>query len=919
MTAAQWQSCWSIYNEVKGLPAFSRQAFVESSSSDPEVILEVLTLLNASDPANETEAAMATRTGAAIGKYEVGDMLGAGGMGEVYAARDTSLGRAVALKLLRPDSVGDAASIKRFVGEARAASALNHPNIVTVYEVIPSDFGLAIAMELVEGKSLREHIAAGLSLPDVIACGRQIALALEAAHAASIVHRDVKPENIMLRPDGVVKVLDFGLARELHGSGESAASSTAGLPGGTLKYMSPEQLRGERVTGASDVFALGMVLYEMSTGRHPFASGQLWEVAGAIANSDPAPPAKGNPAIPAHLNRLILAMLAKNPAERPTASDAARVLAGEQEAPRVRRRRIGGRWWAAAAVAAAAIGAGVAVSRLDFRAPRELAFYDVTTNAEGNPVLAAALSPDGKRFVYADESGLFLRDAVERSSAIPLNGPENLFAQRIVWPPNGRSLTVSLMHKETRQPSIWYVDLDGAAPRLIREGAREGTPSPDGTQIAFSSPDSHDLFVAPMAGGEDRKIAVDETGKGFPVLAWSAKNGRVGYLNRRETEAVYRWVDPATGGVTASQPMAPAGSGTMMADGTLLIRRPVKAAVNLWIHDIDPRTGAQRVQPRQITYFKPDTLEAMEHLSASADGSRVLTVRSLLQAETFVAEFDPTSGRLKDTVRLTFDKKADYPHAWTRDGKSVIFESSRRSGEFDLYQQAVGDRMATALSPGLFKKALAQMTADGRWILFMGWTTSPGEAALYRIPAGGGAAAPVPIGGPLDEFRCALKVKRCVLRTIERDRFVFWALDAESGKGRELVRVPGAAPMLGDWALSSSGTEIAIPVHSSSEARLRVFALEGPRAGVERIIEVPGQRGLGGIAYRADDQGWFGSVSSRQTGSQLLHIGLTGQSQTLRDCSACTLTHLWAVPSPDGRHVALLDFVHEANVAILDR
>ena len=921
MTAGQWQSCWAIYHEAQGLQASSRKAFVESSSSDLEVIEEVCTLLslNADGHAGETAAATSPRAGAIIGKYEVGSLLGAGGMGEVYSARDTVLGRPVAIKFLRPVSLGDPVAVKRFVGEARAASALNHPNIVTVYEVIPSDFGLAIAMELVDGKSLREY-AAGLDAADVIHCSRQIALALDAAHTAGIVHRDIKPENIFLRPDGIVKVLDFGLARELPRADIGGVNSTAGLPEGTLKYMSPEQLRGERVTSASDIFSLGLLMYELSAGEHPFASAQLWEVAGAIANADPVRPSRRKATVPEHLDRLILAMLAKNPAQRPTAADVASVLAGEQAAPRFARIRKGRRLWWVAAAAAVGLGAIAAISLL-WKTPQEPAFQDLTTNAEGNPVRAAGLSPDGKRFAYADASGLFLRDAVVGSSANPLSAPKDLRIERILWGRNGRFLVVWGVHTDTGQPSIWSVDPGGAAPRLIRQGAQEGTPSPDGTRIAFTNSDTGDLLVAPFAGGEARKIA-SWSANNFIALAWSADGNRIGYSKVRGP-AVYEWVDVTTHQVTASLRQTLADSAMMLADGTFMLLRVTGSSNrNVEIYDLDSRTGVQRGAPRQITHLIGNQLT---QLSASSDGRRVLVLQGFAQAEIFVADFDAKSLRLQNTVRLTFEKNADYPHAWTPDSKSVIFESSRGAGQYDLYRQTVGDPIATAYSPGPPQKALAQLTPDGRWILFFGWTNSQDEPALYRMPAAGGVSIPVPIGGgPLDSFRCSpAGGRRCVLRTLDHGDFVFWELDPESGKGRELVRVPGAAPMRGDWALSSSGTEIAIPVHSSRDARLRVFAVEGPRKGVERIVELPGQHDLGAIAYRADDKGWFAGVKSAR-GSQLLHVGLTGKTHYLagmvlylRGGNIGEL--MFAVPSPDGRHVAFVDYIHEANVMILDR
>jgi serine/threonine protein kinase len=204
-------------------------------------------------------------------------------MGEVYAARDTELDRPVALKFLLSEADGDRSGIRRFVREAKAASALNHPNILTVYEVVHAGSGLAIAMELVEGKAFREFCSRSLSLEQVVDLGRQVASALATAHEKGLVHRDIKPENLVLRQDGLVKVLDFGLAREF--STQAATNTqTTGLDTavGTPRYMSPEQLRGDTLTGATDLFSLGIVLYELATCRHPFAADFTWETAYAI-------------------------------------------------------------------------------------------------------------------------------------------------------------------------------------------------------------------------------------------------------------------------------------------------------------------------------------------------------------------------------------------------------------------------------------------------------------------------------------------------------------------------------------------------------------------------------------------------------------------------------------------------------------
>ena len=210
-------------------------------------------------------------SGTRIGVYEVRSMLGAGGMGEVYCGTDTRLDRPVALKILRAAEHENIERVRRFEHEARAASALNHPNIVTIYDIAESEQGRVIAMELVQGQTLRELIGQRPAIEIVTHVGRQIAQALRVAHDAGIVHRDIKPENIMVRADGYVKVLDFGVARLVRSTDAEAtvAAPAAGIFG-TLRYMSPEQSRGEEIAGASDIFSLGLVLYELTTGDHPF-------------------------------------------------------------------------------------------------------------------------------------------------------------------------------------------------------------------------------------------------------------------------------------------------------------------------------------------------------------------------------------------------------------------------------------------------------------------------------------------------------------------------------------------------------------------------------------------------------------------------------------------------------------------------
>ncbi|MFN0123092.1 MAG: protein kinase domain-containing protein [Blastocatellia bacterium] len=264
--------------------------------------------------------------GQRLGHYQIISLLGAGGMGEVWLAEDTRLRRRVALKLLPAHLTREPERVRRFEQEALAISALNHPNIITLHEIGEDSAGAYLVMEHVQGRTLRALAAEPAALASLWTWGVQMARALGAAHAAGIVHRDIKPENIMVRDDGYVKILDFGLARLTaeHETPPEAATLIKTNPGallGTVKYMSPEQARGEQPGAATDIFSLGVVLYELATGRHPFPGASMLGVLQAITSETPAPPARLNTAIPAPITALILRMLEKDARARPAARE----------------------------------------------------------------------------------------------------------------------------------------------------------------------------------------------------------------------------------------------------------------------------------------------------------------------------------------------------------------------------------------------------------------------------------------------------------------------------------------------------------------------------------------------------------------------------------------------------------------------
>jgi predicted ATPase len=338
VNAERYEKVGQIFHAALELPRERWPAFLSGAcGADDDLRREVASLLAAHEQAGDFVASPALNVAAEwlareeagtvsgrVGAYEVRALVGRGGMGEVYLAHDTRLGRKVAIKLLRPALTSNADAVRRFEQEARAASSLNHPNIVTIYEIGDMLERRFLAMEFVEGRSLAAMIGAPLDVEALAPIGAQLARALSVAHAAGIVHRDIKPENVIVREDGYVKVLDFGLARLAPVSpvaGTETDGTSPNLILGTPRYMSPEQARGETATSASDVFSLGVVLYELAAGAHPFESPTTLGLLHAIASSAAPRPVRWVPNMAPELERLLLWMLEKPVATRPTAAE----------------------------------------------------------------------------------------------------------------------------------------------------------------------------------------------------------------------------------------------------------------------------------------------------------------------------------------------------------------------------------------------------------------------------------------------------------------------------------------------------------------------------------------------------------------------------------------------------------------------
>ena len=460
-----------------------------------------------------------------FGPYEIVAPIGAGGMGEVYRARDTRLHRFVAIKILHKATALDPDRQRRFAEEAVAASALNHPNIVTVYDVGADGDTQYFVSELIEGESLRAEMNHGrVPLKRLLEIAHQIAEGLAAAHDAGIVHRDLKPDNIMVTADGRIKIVDFGLATApepdaAQSRGPTATQTAAGLIVGTVPYMSPEQARGERADFRSDQFAFGVMLYELTTAAHPFKRETAVQTLSAIIGDEPPDPAQANPTLPVALRWLIRRLLAKNPRQRfaHTADLAADlriirehlseatfdVVPTVAPAPR--------RWPRVAALGALIVSGfflaqalGLGSARVHFE---KFTPFATDEGYQGSPVW----SPDGKTIAYeAEVNGvvqIFTRTLGSSMRTRVTNSRFDCFIS--TWAADGKIY----FHSRARdQDALWRVLPVGGNAELMIEGASQSAVSPDGKTVFFLRDEAKrgltlTLWSASLPDGEPHRYA----------------------------------------------------------------------------------------------------------------------------------------------------------------------------------------------------------------------------------------------------------------------------------------------------------------------------------------------------------------------------------------------------------------------------
>jgi eukaryotic-like serine/threonine-protein kinase len=912
--------------------------------------------------------------GKKVSHYRVLELLGGGGMGLVYKAEDLKLGRRVALKFLPEELANEVVVLERFEREARSASALNHPNICTIYAIEEHDGQPFIAMELLEGEPLRELISAASSrrsgdqkfpieLAKLLDIAIQVTNGLDAAHRKGIIHRDIKPANIFVTTQGQAKILDFGLAklqesetpeqlprRDTHLRGEWSSSLTLTRTGtaiGTAGYMSPEQVRGEKLDARTDLFSFGMVLYEMATGQRAFMGETAPILRDAILNHTPTPVRELNTKTPPKLEGIINRALEKDREARyQTASEMhadLEDLRRETEPTRF----IARPWILAASIFAllAIVGVVSWFSKRQPSSPLELKQRQLTANSSENAVVSGAISPDGKYIAYSDRQGIHIK-VIETGEKQTVTQPADLKGLEVNWdivPTWARDSTTLVANVTVpgQQPSIWAVPMIGGQPHEIRDNAFAYTLSRDGSLLAFTpTPDRfgvghREMWVMRSDGSGAHRLYEADENSAFIGAEWSPDGRRLAYNMFRETpdrSEIFIQTRDLKGGPATTAVSGGTSDWSWSPDGRLIYGLfdpdPVGESCNFWATPVDATTGKPKEPAKKLTNWAGF---CMDDLSETADGKRLVFRKWSWQGSVYVADLQAGGTSITPPRRLTLNDGRSFPGAWTADSKAVVFGSYVDS-RWRILRQFLDEETSepiTAREEG--NVAGGRVSPDGAWILYVVMPKGGGGSSsqLMRARIEGGSPELVLTAPLYSDPQCAHSPAiLCAIaeRSEDKKQLIFTAFDPVNGRGRELIRfdIDNTADLDYVWDLSPDGTRIAVLKYSARN--IRVFPVNG---APQQEIFAKGWKSLQSVHWAADGKGFFVSGTA-DGGSALLHLDLQGNAHVLWKQKGSIapwnvpLAHRWgpsapwAIPSPDGRHLAIYDWSLNGNMWMME-
>jgi serine/threonine protein kinase len=785
MTPDRWARIDRLLDEALEHPLAERSAFLnEVCGEEDDLRREVESLLAwrqkaegefldrpaldlaARQLALETGRSLIGRT---LGHYEVLSVLGVGGMGEVYLACDTKLGRKVALKLLPPRHTSDPARIKRFEREARAASSLNHPNIITIYDIGQVEGKHFIAGEFVDGQTLRELCGQGrMEQKQALDLAIQICSALSAAHEAGIVHRDIKPENVMLRRDGYVKVLDFGLAKlteppkssgVTNASGGDLAKTNPGAVLGTAKYMSPEQALGWEVDQRSDLFSFGVMLYELLAGAPPFKGDTAAAILDAIVHHKQAPITQIRQDIYPEFERVVGRMLEKDRDLRYQTADDLRselkwlrreldsTLSHSFASPSLDGQpgfSIGKKKTAALlALIAFAVTAAVTVWRVnrdDERIAWSRAAASQLTGFTGAE-LFPAFSPDAKEFVYArnekDNWDIYqqrLAGSVARN--LTQNSPED-----DTQPAYSRDGELIAFRSERKGGGVFVMGATGESVKQVSNFGYYPDWSIDGKEIVFSSL----LVVDPFSrGGNSKLYAVDvETGRTREIDAggdavqprWSPNGLRLAFWGKDSSAQRDIWTVSPQGGdpLRITNDAAIDWNPVWSPDGKFIyFISNRKGAPSLWRVAVDEISGRALGKPEPII----GPLAQSWQLNISRDGRRLIYVEKLTRENVYAVNFDPVTYKVvgQETPVLEGARRCSSPDV-SPDGQWLTYYSHGETNE-DIFVVKTDGTSPSQLTNDSFNDRLPRWSPDGKRILY--YSNASGKFEIWAINQDGG-------------------------------------------------------------------------------------------------------------------------------------------------------------------------------------